>query len=167
MQLRTERQKKILQLIEQSAISTQAALQAALTRVGFEVNQATLSRDIRELGLVKVESQGAYRYVSRQTLPAQPAYNKEISPTTLVVQTGEESQLATIAGFIRAISYSNNIVVVKTDSGAASYVADAIDKLNSTDILGSVAGDNTIFLCIKAESDSAQIAQSLRNMTKQ
>lgn len=153
--MRTERQRKIIELIQKSAIATQAALQTALKRVGFEVNQATLSRDIRELGLVKVESGGAYRYVSRQTAPRPMLHAKS------------QATPATLNGFIQEISHSGNIVVLKTDSGAASYVAEAIDGLSLPEVLGSIAGDNTIFLCLKADSKSQQLARKLQELTRQ
>ncbi len=151
MQTRIERQRKILTVIEKTAIDTQAALQTALSKLGMPVNQATLSRDIRELGLIKVEDEGAYRYVSRQTLP---------KPTT------KPAALATINRFIRDITSSGNMIVVKTDSGAASYVAEAIDGLQLSQLLGSVAGDNTVFFVVNAESKTAQVVKILRTMTQ-
>lgn len=151
MLTRNERQRKILSVIEKSAIDTQAALQSALSKMGIPVNQATLSRDIRELGLVKVEEEGAYRYVSRNTLP-KPA--------------PKPAALATISRFIHDIAFSGNMIVVRTDSGAASYVAEAIDNLQLPQLLGSVAGDNTVFFVVDAESKTANVVKTLRSMTQ-
>jgi transcriptional regulator of arginine metabolism len=151
VQTRIERQRKILTVIEKSAIDTQAALQTALLKMGIPVNQATLSRDMRELGLVKVEDEGAYRYVSRQTLPK---------------STPKPAALATISRFIQNITHSGNMIVVKTDSGAASYVAEAIDNLQLPQLLGSVAGDNTVFFVVNAESKTANVVKTLRSMTQ-
>ncbi|HEY9676918.1 MAG TPA: hypothetical protein V6C76_02865 [Drouetiella sp.] len=151
VQTRVERQKKILSVIEKSPIDTQAALQTALSKMGMPVNQATLSRDIRELGLIKVEEEGVYRYVSRQTLP-KPAP----APTAL----------PTIGKFIQDVSFSGNMIVVKTDSGAANYVAEAIDNLHLPQILGSVAGDNTVFFVANAEYKTAAVVKILRNLTQ-
>jgi transcriptional regulator of arginine metabolism len=151
VQTRIERQRKILTVIEKSAIDTQAALQTALLKLGIPVNQATLSRDMRELGLVKVENEGAYRYVSRQTLPK---------------STPKPAALATINRFIQDITHSGNMIVVKTDSGAASYVAEAIDNLQLPQLLGSVAGDNTVFFVVNAESKTANVVKTLRSMTQ-
>jgi transcriptional regulator of arginine metabolism len=151
VQTRIERQRKILTVIEKSAIDTQAALQTALLKLGIPVNQATLSRDMRELGLVKVEDEGAYRYVSRQTLPK---------------STPKPAALATISRFIQNITHSGNMIVVKTDSGAASYVAEAIDNLQLSQLLGSVAGDNTVFFVVNAESKTANVVKTLRSMTQ-
>jgi transcriptional regulator of arginine metabolism len=151
VQTRIERQRKILTVIEKSAIDTQAALQTALLKMGIPVNQATLSRDMRELGLVKVEDEGAYRYVSRQTLPK---------------STPKPAALATISRFIQNITHSGNMIVVKTDSGAASYVAEAIDNLQLPQLLGSVAGDNTVFFVVNAESKTANVVKTLRIMTQ-
>jgi transcriptional regulator of arginine metabolism len=151
VQTRIERQRKILTVIEKSAIDTQAALQTALLKMGIPVNQATLSRDMRELVLVKVEDEGAYRYVSRQTLPK---------------STPKPAALATISRFIQNITHSGNMIVVKTDSGAASYVAEAIDNLQLPQLLGSVAGDNTVFFVVNAESKTANVVKTLRSMTQ-
>jgi transcriptional regulator of arginine metabolism len=151
VQTRIERQRKILTVIEKSAIDTQAALQTALLKMGIPVNQATLSRDMRELGLVKVEDEGAYRYVSRQTLPK---------------STPKPAALATISRFIQDITSSGNMIVVRTDSGAASYVAEAIDNLQLPQLLGSVAGDNTVFFVVNAESKTANVVKTLRSMTQ-
>lgn len=151
MQARTERQRRILSVIEKSAIDTQASLQAVLSKMGIPVNQATLSRDIRELGLIKVEEEGAYRYVSRQTLP-------KAAP--------KPRALATISRFIQEITFSGNMIVVRTDSGAASYVAEAIDNLQLPQLLGSVAGDNTVFFVVSAEAKTANVVKTLRSMTQ-
>jgi len=147
MQSRLERHRKILNLIEKSSINTQESLKRGLAKAGFAVNQATLSRDIRQLGLVKVEDDGEFRYVSRQSVPGKA--------------TGVAT-LATIAGFVRDIAASDNIIVVKTDNGAASYVAEAIDNLFMREILGSVAGDNTLILIVKAGNKAASVIQKLR-----
>lgn len=151
VQTRVERQRKILTVIEKSSIDTQAALQTALLKMGIPVNQATLSRDIRELGLVKVEDEGAYRYVSRQTLPK---------------PTPKPAALESISKFIQDITHSGNMIVVRTDSGAASYVAEAIDNLQMPQLLGSVAGDNTVFFVVNAESKTANVVKTLRSMTQ-
>lgn len=151
VQTRVERQRKILAVIEKSSIDTQAALQTALLKMGIPVNQATLSRDIRELGLVKVEDEGAYRYVSRQTLPK---------------PTPKPAALESISKFIQDITHSGNMIVVRTDSGAASYVAEAIDNLQMPQLLGSVAGDNTVFFVVNAESKTANVVKTLRSMTQ-
>lgn len=153
VQTRVERQRKILTVIEKSSIDTQAALQTALLKMGIPVNQATLSRDIRELGLVKVEDEGAYRYVSRQTLP---------KPTP----KPKPAALESISKFIQDITHSGNMIVVRTDSGAASYVAEAIDNLQMPQLLGSVAGDNTVFFVVNAESKTANVVKTLRSMTQ-
>jgi transcriptional regulator of arginine metabolism len=154
VQTRVERQRKILTVIEKSAIDTQAALQSALLKMGIPVNQATLSRDIRELGLVKVEEEGAYRYVSRQTLP------------TTTKSSPKPAALEAINKFIQDITYSGNMIVVRTDSGAASYVAEAIDNLQLPQLLGSVAGDNTVFFVVSAEAKTATVVKTLRSMTQ-
>ncbi|HEY9785226.1 MAG TPA: arginine repressor [Candidatus Obscuribacterales bacterium] len=149
MQSRTDRHQKILELIEAKQIRTQAQLQEALSKSGFEVNQATLSRDIRELGLVKIVSGGRYRYASRQNISAS---------TTL------HTPLTTLKRFVHDVDWSGNIVVIKTDSGAASHVAEAIDNLDLEGLLGSIAGDNTIFLTVRRDAAAQKVVRQLQSL---
>jgi transcriptional regulator of arginine metabolism len=153
MQSRLERHQRILDLIEGSSIDTQESLKKALSRSGFAVNQATLSRDIRELGLIKVDDAGEFRYVSRQSVPTS-------------AQAPGVTALANMARFVRDIDDSGNIIVVKTDNGAASYVAEAIDKLSMREILGTVAGDNTLIIVVKSGIKATTVKQKLRAQLK-
>lgn len=150
MQSRADRHQKIVELIEQHEIGTQLELQEALSNAGFSVNQATLSRDIRELELVKVNSGGRYRYARRQNL----------QPTT----TTMHAVLTPLRQFVHDIDWSGNTVVISTDSGAAPSVAEAIDKLRLTDVLGTVAGDNTIILVVRRDAIASTVVGQLKSL---
>ena len=138
---RSLRQSRILDIIAHREINTQEELVRVLKEQGFEVTQATVSRDIRELGLVKVLGAGGrYRYAS-------------------VSEEGETEREKFLQMF-RATAVSaiqaQNLVVVKTVTGSANTAAIAIDKCNIEEIVGSVAGDDTILL-VALTSDAAEI----------
>jgi transcriptional regulator of arginine metabolism len=153
MQTREERHRKILDLVENQEIGTQTDLEKALKRIGVRVTQATLSRDIRELGLVKIASGGRYRYASRQ--------NIEPSTTT---KPAMHASLASVKRFVRNIDWSGNTVVIITDSGAASHVAEAIDRLELSQLLGTVAGDNTILMVVKRDVTAKKVVKDLESL---
>jgi transcriptional regulator of arginine metabolism len=138
------RQQAILRLVRDGAISTQAELVAALREEGHDVVQATVSRDISELGLVKV------RAPSGRLVYAAPG-------------TGDADRLKAIAAAMRryavAVEAAGPLVVVTTPSGYASALAQAIDEGGHPGIAGTIAGDNTIFVAPR----ESRTAESLRD----
>jgi transcriptional regulator of arginine metabolism len=131
--MRYSRQNKIIELIESIDIDTQERLSELLKENGFDVTQATISRDIKELQLVKtLAASGKYKY-------AQPD-NISHPVTDRFIRIFRETILS-VAG-------AGNIVIVKTLSGCASAAAEAMDNLDYPHILGSVAGDNTFFILV-------------------
>lgn len=132
--MKTKRQSKMLELIKKYDIETQEELSAHLEQEGFQVTQATVSRDIRELNVTKITYDGnKHKYVVGK-----------ISDTA-----GSKSYRHVLGNCIISIDYAENIVVVKTVAGMAMAVAAAIDGLSIDDIVGSIAGDDTIFLAIR------------------
>lgn len=146
MPSKLDRHNLILELITLSPVKTQDELKRKLLKRGIRVNQATLSRDIKELGLFKTSIHGEQRYAAQET----------IQTTT--------KQLDAISKFVRSIDCSNNIIVIKTDTGAANHVAEYLDGSALKEILGTVAGDNTIFLVINEKAKSSKIITQLRNL---
>jgi len=131
--MRYSRQNKILDLINNYEIDTQENLAAILRNHGYDVTQATVSRDIKELQLVKVlSSSGKYKYAvsSHKDLPASERFSKIFRET------------------ITSFTSSGNIVVVKTLAGCANAAGEAIDSLGFPHVIGSVAGDNTLLIVI-------------------
>ncbi len=117
----------IKEIIAQKAVSSQEELCEELRKAGFEVTQATLSRDLRELGVIRVHTEGRARYT----------LHKE----------EQERKLGSFIGYeVESISSNESMIVIKTLSGFASGVAEFIDSLHHPDILGTIAGDNTIFI---------------------
>jgi transcriptional regulator of arginine metabolism len=137
---KTERQRLIEMLVEQREVSTQRELVHALGSLGCGVTQATVSRDIRELDLQKVRTHlGRARYVhSSRERPRDP----------------EQAAKHVMRDFVRSTQVAQQLLVVRCEIGTASTVARQIDNLNHTDIIGTLAGDDT-FLVIVADADQA------------
>jgi len=143
--MRYTRQNKIIELIAVNEVDTQEQLAELLKFSGFEVTQATVSRDIKELQLVKTPvSTGRYKY----TLPEQAA------------QQTAERFTAIFRDTIQTVSFSGNMVVIKTLTGCANAACEAIDSLKFPHILGTLAGDNTVFIvCDDAKNAPALVAR--------
>ena len=142
------RQKKILELIEQYDIDTQEALITKLKESGFSVTQTTVSRDINQMKLIKaVTASGSYKYVT-------PDVRRENNKAVMN---------ATLTEAVIKIEAAQNIVVVKTLSGMANAIAVCVDSFNHDNIVGSVAGDDTIIIVTK----TAEIAEKMENNLKE
>lgn len=149
--MKTKRQNKILDIIEHSSVETQEELIAKLKESGFEVTQATISRDIRELKLVKsMTENGSYKYI----LPS------------MDVQESRFIYSNALANSVRSVDHAQNIIVVKTYPGIAQAVGAAIDVLQEKAILGSVAGDDTIIIITRSSEDAGLIAKKIRENAK-
>lgn len=149
--MRYTRQNKILELIKTNKIETQQQLAEMLNAEGFNVTQATVSRDIKNLMLVKQNRGGVSCY-------ALPAYTKE--DTNIKFQR-------IIKDTITSIEYAENMLVIKTLSGCAGTAAEAIDMQNIDTILGTIAGDNTIFVVCKSKELAPIIAEEIKKVTIQ
>ena len=140
--MKNVRQQKILEIIEKYDIDTQEALIARLKEEGFFATQTTVSRDINQLKLVKaVTADGSYKYII-------PSIRKDNNVPVMN---------SVITDAVCSVEAAGNIVVVKTHSGMANAVAVCVDALNHNDIVGSVAGDDTILLVVK----TAEIASTM------
>jgi transcriptional regulator of arginine metabolism len=143
-----ERQGAILRLVRERQLATQAELADALRQEGIDAVQATLSRDITQLGLVKVRANG------RRLVYALPG-------------AGDLDRLNELAGALRrwalTIVASGNVVVVGTPTGCASALAQAVDDARLPDVIGTVAGDNTILVVAREGVPGEEVAQSLRH----
>ena len=145
--MKNSRQQAILELIERYDIDTQETLIKRLNEVGFNVTQTTVSRDIRQLNLVKgVTAMGTYKYVAPQT-------SKEVNVPVLS---------SAITDSVVKIEAACNIVVVKTYAGMANAIAVCVDSMYHDAIVGSVAGDDTILLVIKDFEAATAFAETLK-----
>ena len=145
--MKVKRQSKILELIRENDIETQEMLADLLNKAGFNVTQATVSRDIRELKLTKATMQsGKQKYV---------ATAKESSFVT-------ERLNRVFRDGIVSIDYAQNIVVIETLVGMAMAVAAALDSMENSEIMGTIAGDDTIFCVVKNESKAVKLTENLK-----
>ncbi|NLM20703.1 MAG: arginine repressor [Peptococcaceae bacterium] len=145
--MKARRQKKIRDLVTNEIIKTQEDLAGRLLEEGFAVTQATISRDIKEMGLVKVPSGGdEYRYALRnESLPI--SYQERLKRM--------------LKEAVVSIDFSENIIVVKTIPGNAQALALLLDNVDWKEVIGSVAGDDTIFLLIKPKEAVKTVLQRL------
>ena len=148
--MKTKRQNEIIQLISTKDIDTQEELASELRAKGYKVTQATVSRDIRELRLIKVSSKGGgFKYAKPE--------RHEIAVSERLARILTDSLVS--------VDASGNIIVVKTLSGSANVAAEALDNLGWPEILGTIAGDNTIFIVARNETDTVDITSRIRKLT--
>lgn len=149
--MKNKRQQKILDLISKNVILTQEELQTALINAGYKVTQSTVSRDIKELRLVKGhDSDGNYRYIS--------------SDSALVSEQPFNHYREMISKSVKTIDFAVNNVVIKCYTGMASSVCVAIDMLFSDKMLGSLAGDDTIFIVTRSEAESLKLTDEIKKL---
>jgi transcriptional regulator of arginine metabolism len=150
MKVKTSRLETLKVLISSMELSSQEEVLRALRKEGFTLTQATLSRDLKQLKVAKAASiSGKYVYV----LPNETMYRRVSTPKQI-------SEMLTDPGFI-SINFSENIGVIKTRPGYASSIAYNIDNSDIPEILGTIAGDDTILIIIKEGSDKLNVIRSL------
>lgn len=149
--MRYARQNKILDIINTHEVETQDKLVSLLKKSGFKVTQATISRDIKELQLIKtLSSTGKYIYTVGKSMD-QPISDRFVKIFKETIQT---------------VAASGNIIIVKTLSGCASAAAEAIDSLNFPNVIGSIAGDNTLMLVINDPTNVPSLVNKFNEMIK-
>ena len=147
--MKKERQKKIREIVETHKINTQDELIKKLQEAGFTATQATMSRDIRELKLTKItDGENGYFYAFHSN----PAVN-DINRLN-----------HSLTHLIESVNSANNIIVIKTMVGMAQAVATGIDAIKSDDILGCVAGDDTLFVVVKDNKSAEEIGSKIQIM---
>ena len=148
--MKTQRQAKIMEIISNQDVETQEQLLEALKAAGFNSTQATISRDIKELRIVKeLTSFGTYRYT---------AVTDELTGTF-------SGKLNTI--FLECITnfdYAQNMIVIHTLPGLASAAASAIDAMNMSVVLGTIAGDDTVFIVMRDANAAATFCGEIKNL---
>ena len=150
--MKKKRHEKIIELIGQYEIETQEELADRLRDAGYQVTQATVSRDIRELKLSKISGG-----IGRQ---------KYIAFTTEEAHLGDKYIRVLKEGYV-SMELAQNLLVMKTVSGMAMAVAAAVDALKLEEIVGCIAGDNTIMMAMRTENAAAQVMEQLRGMIEQ
>lgn len=149
--MKYDRHGKILQIIEEQDIETQEELAEALAHSGYEVTQATVSRDIKELRLVKVLSPGgAYKYASM---------DRGDSGLT-------DRMIRVFADSVISMDHAGNLIVIRTIIAGAQAAASAIDALNWKEIIGSIAGDDTILVVVRDDTMVEDVLKQFAKMLK-
>ncbi|MDD6141936.1 MAG: arginine repressor [bacterium] len=149
--MKSARQIAILEIIAERAVETQEDLADALRRRGFQVTQATVSRDIKELRLVKVLSaDGAYRYATSD--------KNENSLNERLIRMFSETVIS--------MSSAYNQIIIKTLSASANIAAETIDSLQWPEILGTIAGDNTILMIVRTIEEVQPVMERLSAMVR-
>ena len=147
--MKVARHEKIKELIQQYDIDTQEELASRLNEAGFKVTQATVSRDIRALKMMKVTGKdGKSRYVILQELPTElgEKYTRVLHDALLTIDQGQ------------------NILVIRTVPGMAMGVAAALDAPNWEEILGSIAGDDTVMCVARTLEEASSVAERLKSI---
>ena len=138
--MKKRRQKELLNIIQKYRVATQDELMKYLSDAGFETTQATISRDMKELGIDKVDSFYA------------------VVPKT----TGHNSKYVKILSeCVKSVDFAMNIVVVKTLVGMGAAAGAAIDAFNWDEVVGSIAGDDTVFLVTRTEENALVLTKTL------
>lgn len=148
--MKSQRQAKIMEIISTRNVETQEQLLEALQQEGFRATQATISRDIKELRIVKeLTSLGTYRYTTS---------SNEVtgSFTTRLNTIFREC----VIGF----DYAQNIIVVRTLPGLASAAGSAIDSMNLSTVVGSLAGDDTVMIVMRDNNSAAAFCGEIKNL---
>ncbi|MCL6634508.1 MAG: arginine repressor [Peptococcaceae bacterium] len=150
--MKARRQRKILDIIRREPVETQEDLAAALERSGIKVTQATISRDIKELGLIKIPAgNNTFRYA----VPGEsPAYRSQERLKRLFQDT------------VVGLDCSENLVVIKTQPGGAQAVASAIDHAGWREIIGTVGGDDTILVVVKPKRAVAAVVKRFEDLNR-
>ncbi len=150
--MKAKRQSKILELIQQNDIETQEELSLFLEKSGYKTTQATVSRDIRELKLTKIAmSNGKQKYAVLS--------DSDMELSEKYVRVFRD-------GFL-SMDMAQNILVIKTVSGMAGAVCASIDAMHIPEIIGSIAGDDTIMCAIRTIEDTISIMKKLRRIVEE
>ena len=149
--MKAKRQALIREIVEQQSIQTQEELAEALRVHGMVVTQATVSRDIREMHLLKVLAEdGSYRYATMEK-----------------GDSGVSDRLIRmLADSVVEMNSANNLIVIRTLSGSAHVAAEAVDNLKWTEVLGTIAGDNTILVIVRSNEEVEAVIKRFRCIIK-
>ena len=147
--MKNRRHKEILEIITQYDIGTQTELANLLRMRNFQITQATVSRDIKELGLIKsTDAKGNHKYV----LPMNSSSGRELTRLERV-----------ILDTVTEVDYTENLIVVKTLPGSANLLASLLDHSGWPEMMGTIAGDDTMLIIVKEKTDAPQLCERIQN----
>ena len=147
--MKISRHAKVIEIIQAKEIETQEQLAEELKNNGFDITQATVSRDIKELKLIKVmNAHGTHKYATSS--PADTFLSNKL--VNIFSQT------------VLYVDHVDKFIVLKTISGAGAAAAEALDSLKFSGIVGTIAGDNTVFILVRKEEETKDIIQKIKKM---
>ncbi len=146
-ELKQRRQRAIADLIRGGALSSQEALADRLSQLGFAVTQATISRDLEQIGAVKVRRGGQLSYALQDHPPG----------------VGGSRLAALLRDFVLSIDTASNLLVIKTPPGSAHLIGVALDQSDTPEIVGTICGDDTIFAACRSGSAAEALASKMRS----
>ncbi|MDP4120954.1 MAG: arginine repressor [Bacillota bacterium] len=145
--MKTLRHSKILEIIKEKDVETQEDILLALRNCGFDVTQATVSRDIKELRLIKsLSTDGKYHYSTNVKNKAEFSNNFQ----------------SIFSGSVISVDFTGNLIVVKTHAGMAQAVCAAFDSIEPEGVVGTLAGDDTIFIAVRTNSRAISLTSELK-----
>ena len=150
--MKTQRQAALLDVIDREPLPSQELLRRRLHQKGFDATQATISRDIKELGLVKRSADGAYQR------PGADAVNPETALASLERATAE---------FLRRVDRVQQLVVIRTGVGQAQPLAAALDRAQLPETVGTIAGDDTILVIARGARGAATLVKRLKDYSSE
>jgi transcriptional regulator of arginine metabolism len=146
--MKSYRQSLVLELVDREAITSQEQLRGRLLDRGIQVTQATLSRDIRDLGLVKAAADGAYK---------RPVAGDAAAPGPDAIAVLRRA----VGGSLRKFDVVQQLVVLRTESAQASPLAEAIDRAHMAEVVGTIGGENTILVICRGEAEARAFTRQL------
>ncbi|MEU4895873.1 arginine repressor [Streptomyces sp. NPDC044780] len=158
---RTARHRRIVDILNRQPVRSQSQLAKLLADDGLSVTQATLSRDLDELGAVKIRNTGG------ELIYAVPSEGGDRTPRAPLGESASEARMARLAGeLLISAEASANLVVLRTPPGAAQFLASAIDSAELHDILGTIAGDDTLLLISRDPAGGQPLADHLLRLAQ-
>lgn len=148
--LRDQRLRTIADLIRAEPLGNQEELADRLAALGFAVTQATISRDLEQLGAVKVRRDGRLCYALPDQIMPPSADGPELA--------------AVVRDWVRAIDFAGNLVVLKTPPGSAHLVGVALDRAGLPDVVGTICGDDTVFVAVRDAARAPAFARRLQEL---
>lgn len=149
--MKIKRHQKIKELVKNFHIETQEELSEELKKSGFDVTQATISRDIRELKLTKIVTNNG---------------NQKYDIVSTNTSDNSEKFIGIVKQGVISMDYTQNMLIIKTLTGMAMGVATGLDSMHNSKILGSIAGDDTIFCAVRNENDAIEIISLVNDVIK-
>lgn len=154
--MKSRRQSAILAAVQREPVRSQEQLRRLVKSQGFDVTQATLSRDVRELGLVKGGADGAYQ-VSTPSVPARPAAAATPAVTSMLQRA--------MAEYLSRVDQVQQLLVLRTGPGQAQMLAVAVDRAHLPEVVGTIAGDDTILVIAPDARRARTLVKKLRDYT--